>query len=690
MRPRRNLLLVALLPIAAMTQGCAVRQDGLSTGAHGRGSSVPYSVRSPDGKTTLNFALDPDGRPRYSVHRDGRDIIASSSLGIALDGTNPLAAGFRVKAINTRSHDSPYELAIPTKVRHARDRFHELEVRLEEAVGDRRELTLVFRAYDDGIALRYVIPEQPSLATFAITDELSTFSLPADAEAHALPLKNFTTPYENYYTTRRLGDLDADALIGLPLLVQLPKGPWLAITEADLINYAGMYLRQTPDDVTHNRVTLRSALSPLPKQSRLKVRGSTPFASPWRVLMIADEPGTLIESTLLLNLNPPSKIADTSWIHTGKIAFPWWNGYVVPTNAPFKGDVNTETLKYYIDFCHENGIEFASIDGNIEAWYGGPNTPWLGADVTKPRADLELPAVLDYAKSKGVRIRLWMHWEGLRAKLDEALATYERWGIDGIMIDFMDRDDQEMVNFYHEVAEKAAKHHLTVNYHGAYKPTGMERTWPNVMNYEAALNLEYNKWTENQSRGSPPAHELMLPFTRMLAGPIDFHSGGMRSVKPADFNFQNLSPLVMGTRSRQLARYVVYENPLPMLSDDPASYRGATGFDLLKAVPTTWDETRVLEGVVGDLIVVARRHGDDWWLGAMNAESPRKVIVPLTFLGKGTFAASGYADDVSPAAPATAALVTSAKVTSRSKLTIEMAAAGGGIIRIAPVPPNTR
>ncbi len=413
------------------------------------------------------------------------------------------------------------------------------------------------------------------------------------------------------------------------MLLESPKQAWLAVTEANLTDYAGMYL----SGVDGKPGTLVSKLSPLPdRKDRAKVIGKTPLASPWRVLMIADDPGRLIESHVVFHLNDPPAIKDTSWIKPGKTTFPWWNHYVLE-GVDFKPGVNTATMKHYIDFCAEQGIPYHSLDGLDIAWYGGPIQPRGPTDVTKTAPSIDLREVLQHAKEKGVRLRLWMHWKALKPQLDEAFRKYEEWGIEGVMIDFMDRDDQEMVRWYHEVAEKAASRRLTVTWHGAYKPTGMERTWPNVLSYEAALNQEYNKWQPPGVKGTPPEHNLDIAFVRMLAGPLDYHQGGMRSVLPENYRFRDVAPPVQGTRGHQLAMYVVYQNHLPMLADYPQAYRGQPGLDFLVRVPANWNETRVLHAEMGQCLVIARRSQDAWYLGGMTAAQGRELELPLRFLG---------------------------------------------------------
>jgi alpha-glucosidase len=339
-------------------------------------------------------------------------------------------------------------------------------------------------------------------------------------------------------------------------------------------------------------------------------------------------------------------------------------------------------MKHYIDFCAQQGIPYHSLDGLDIAWYGGPINPSGPTDVTKAASSINLPEVLRHANEKGVRLRLWMHWKALKPQIDEAFRQYEEWGIEGVMVDFMDRDDQEMVRFYHEMAEKAAKHHLTLTLHGAYKPTGMERTWPNVLTYEAALNQEYNKWQPPGVRGTPPEHNLDIAFVRMLAGPLDYHQGGMRSVLPENYRFRDVAPPVQGTRGHQLAMYVVYQNHLPMVADYPTAYRDQPGLDFLVRVPANWDETRVLHAEVGRCIVVARRKGDVWYLGGMAAAQEHELKLSLSFLEIGLFGADLYLDN--PAAGPTALTHLQTTVSAADLLPVMIPRSGGFVGRLIP------
>ncbi len=638
-------------------------------------------VVSPDGRLRVAFQLGEGGRPGFEVVDRGQPI-ASGTLGLEFVGSGPLDTNLKLNGSRRSDHDETYQIAVG-KASSARDQHRELVVALEESIPPHRHLDLAFRVFNDGVAFRYQIPEPGGpLADFTLLDERTRLTFPGNPTAHALPLKNYTTSYEAYYQTLPVAELDPNRLFALPMLLEPRAGdrthPWIAVTEADLTDYAGMYLAA----VVGKPGTLAAKLSPLPgRQDGAKVVGKAPFATPWRVLMVADNPGRLLESNLVFHLSAPSKIADPSWIKPGKTTFPWWNGYVLP-GVDFPPGVNTATMKRYIDFCAAQGIPYHSLDGLDIAWYGGPIQPQGKTDITRAAPSVDMPELLRYAKAKNVRLRVWLHWLALKPQIDEAFQVYEAWGIEGVMVDFMDRDDQEMVRFYHEIAEKAARHHLTVTLHGAYKPTGMERTWPNVLTYEAALNQEYNKWEKPGEPGTPPSHNLDIAFVRMLAGPLDYHQGGMRSVLPKDYQPHDKAPPVQGTRGHQLAMYVVYQNHLPMMADYPAAYRGQAGLDFMARVPCAWDETRVLTAEFGKCLVIARRRGDAWYLGGMTAPEARTVDLPLDFLGTATYDAELYLDR--PADGPNAITLSKRTVGAAEPLRVEIPRDGGFVARLTP------
>lgn len=636
------------------------------------------TVSSPSGSVRVTFQTATvrgrEGVPCYSVSWRGKPVIERSTLGLNLAPGGMLDGGLRVLSVSRREADAAYRV-FPGKTDRARDHYREMTVALEERAAPRRRMDLVFRAYDDGAAFRYRIPRQPALPDLTVLDELSTFAVAGDPTAWTLPVPSYASHYEFYYHPMPVTRVRSDALLGLPLLLTYPDGTSAALMEADLTDYAGMYLGGglRPGILT-------SRLSPRRDLAGVKVKAALPHNTPWRVVMLGDAPGRLIESNLIQNLNPPSRIADTSWIHPGKTTFPWWNGFD-SGDAGFPFGLDTRTAKYYIDFCAKHGIPYHSLDGedNI-AWYGGTIVPYVGQDITKAIPGLDLPEVLRYAKEKGVRIRLWMNVGGPMRWMEKAFPLYEKWGVEGVMVDMIERDDQQMIDFIERLVALAAKHHLTVTLHNVSKPTGMDRTWPNLLTREAVLNLEYDKW---DPKASTPEHEVIVPFTRMPAGPLDYHSGSFRNVTQEQFRPRNVGPVTIGTRARQLARYVVYLDPLNMAADSPAAYDAdPRGLALLVETPDAWDETKVLNGAVGKYITVARRNGKTWYVGMMTDGHARGFTIPLAFLGPGRFTAETWTDDTSHPNEPTRIVYRKRSVTARDHITAGTLPAGGAVIRI--------
>lgn len=631
--------------------------------------------RSPRGDCSIEFALRKDGNsegvPHFRISGESTEIVAWSRLGIDLSEGDPLGGPCEVLKIETRSIQDEY-LQFPGKRRKVAGRAAETTVHLRETTKPNRRWNLVLRAYDDGVAFRYEFPAQQGWTELAIKEERTQFSFSAGTRGYALPLNGFSTSHEKRYQLRHVAEFSPEWLLGLPLLVECPGGVWAAVMEADVDEFAGLYLAPEHGD----SATLSARLSPLPKEPKLAVRAKLPHASPWRVIAIADRAGRLIESDLVLNLSKPCVLKDISWIKPGKTTFPWWNGFVLD-GVDFKPGLNTATTKHYLDFCAANGIEYHSLDGvdNI-AWYGGTIVPYEGADPSQALPEIDLPEVLRYAKQKGVRLRMWMHWGAAEKHMAKAFPLYKQWGVEGVMLDFMDRDDQEMNRFIRSAVKLAAENELTVTLHGCQQPTGLERTYPNLLTHEAVLNLEYNKWDQ---LGCPPDHQVLVAFTRMLAGPLDFHQGSFRTVAPEDFKPRQRAPLVMGTPCRTLASYVVYQNHLSMVADSPSAYTGHPALAVLVKIPTTWDDTRVVAESVGQFVAIARREGDVWYLGAMTDNNARSLTLPLHFLGPGNFTAEIWTDD---SAAKHGMSRREAMLTKADELTIDLGSAGGAYARL--------
>ncbi len=635
-----------------------------------------FQLRSPNGKVTVAVGLKelrtpyPKGvRPYYRIGLSGETVVRDSWLGLHLKGGPPLGGDFVLLGWDASTGDERYRLPYGTRA-ELRDAYRQGVLRLRESGPAGRRLDLIFRAYDEGAAFRYRVPPQTDLTSVDLVEENSTFFFPEGCRAWVLQLRDFATNYESEFNPQPLWYLQPGAIVGLPLLLQTLGGSWLAVTEANLTDYAGMYLTPVPGIPE----TLESRLSPHPSRPGVKVQAAAPLQSPWRVFLLGRTPGKLIENNvLLLHLNEPTRIADTSWIRAGKAAWHWWNG-TSAKGVEFEPGMNTATMKHYLDFAADHGLEYLQIDAG---WHQGTEEE---GDITRSRPEIDLPHLIGYARERKVGILLWLHWKRARAQMEEAFRLYEDWGVAGVKIDFMDRDDQEMVGFYHQVARRAASHRLLVNFHGAYKPDGLRRTWPNIITREAVLGLEWNRLGTRCS----PTHDLTLPFTRMLAGPMDYTPGAFRTVLRKDFQPRAREPLAQGTRGHQLAMYVVYESPLQMLVDYPAAYRGQPGIEFLGRVPTTWDATRVLDGGVGEFITVARRSGTEWYVGSMTNWEARELSIPLRFLGSGSYLAEVYADvEGDPTGVRRKQL----RVRSTDEVTARLAPGGGHVMRIYPEKP---
>jgi alpha-glucosidase len=441
-----------------------------------------------------------------------------------------------------------------------------------------------------------------------------------------------------------------------------------------------MYLQR---DADQGPSVLHSRLAPLPAGKAGCVTGRTPHASPWRVVLLADQAGQHIESNLLLCLNDPPK-GEYPWAEPGKSTWHWWNG-THEEGLPFHYGMNFETHKYYVDFCARHGITYHAVVADDQPWHVQSRAsfaPDPGTDILRPRPELEFPKLLEYAKQRGVGIRLWVHWAALNERLEEAFAQYEAWGIRGLMVDFLDRDDQEMVQFCDRVMESAARHKLHIQFHGSYKPSGEQRTFPHLFNREGVLNLEYLKW----SAACTPQHNVDVAYTRSLAGPTDYHLGGFRAVPPDQFKPHNINPNVLGSRCHHLALYVVYENPMPMVCDTPSSYEGQPGFEFLAKVPTTWDETRFVAGEAGEYVVVARRQDKTWYLGGINNNTRREIRVPFGFLGTGEYQACLLVDNSLSGDKPNTLRREEQKVTATSSVSVTMAPGGGFVGEVGPRP----
>jgi len=609
----------------------------------------------------------------YEVTYRGVPVIARSMMGLDIQGQ--AALGPNVTLTEGTPGKISEEYSVPAgKASTIRNECNTATIEARENASPNRRLTVEARAYNDGVAFRYVLPEQDGLSDVKIVNERTQFIMAREGTAYPLILRNYRTSWEDNYHTLPISGLHPEYLIAMPLLMELPGSAYVAITEAHIENYSGMYL--VHDE--RNALALNARLAPRIDEPAVSVTGKTPLVTPWRAILIGNEPGRLIESNMVLNLNPPSAIADTSWIKPGKASWDWWSG-PYDEGVNFRPGKNTETIKHYVDFSSKAGFEYFMLDaGWAVVNRGGPSDS--GVDLTKVRAEIDMPEVLAYAKSKKVRLWLWAHWTDVDRQMEAAFPLYEKWGIAGVKIDFMDRDDQQMVDFYRRTAKLAAEHHLMVDFHGAYKPDGLERTWPNVLTREGVLGLEYNKWSGRVT----PEHNVMLAFTRLIAGPMDYTPGGFLNVTREEFQPRNLHPMVMGTRAHQTALFVVYLSPFEMVSDHPEAYQGQKELKFLGEVPATWDETRVITGKVGEYIAVARRKGQEWFIGSIAGKNGVELDLPLEFLGAGEYTAEIYADAPDADVRPMNTVVERQKVNRAGRIHVKMAPGGGQAVHIRP------
>lgn len=630
-----------------------------------------HTLASPNGRLTVVIELpepDTDDRPRWSASFDGAPLFAASTLGLLTEAGTDLLAGVRCVDRTETQRDQPVDLLF-TKTATTRDRHGELQLALHRQDGTK--VRVVVRCYDDALAFRYVVEACAGAEELRLRDDSTAFVLAADAICQARCLPHFRTSHEHEVTTVAANALPAGQLLDTPLTAQWPDGRVVAITEAALRRFAGMSLR------ADGRGGLRAALSP--GENGPAVVRALPATTPWRVVLLGDRPGALLESNTLQCLNEPPAF-DTSWIRPGKLTWPWWNGYLFEAE---RGDpiLSLAANRRHIDWCAENGIDFHAVvaDENDSPWYvqgkeglfPGPDT-----DATKVRPDLDLPAIVAHAQARGVRLWTWVHHGAMRGRVDAVVAAMAAHGFRGVMVDFLDRDDQATVEFCEDVLTAAAEHRVLVHFHGMHKPTGTERTFPHLMNHEGSLNLEYLKWSDRCT----PEHTLRVVFTRLVAGPMDYHLGGFRAVRADAFAPKHVAPVVLGTRAHHLAMYVCIDNAAPMVADYPAAYRDEPGFEFVREVPTWWHETRVLDAHIGSALVTARRRDAVWWVGGLFAGASREVSVPLAFLGPGRHTLQLWRDGEQAATDPDDLERERREVTAADVVRVRIAAGGGGFV----------
>jgi alpha-glucosidase len=580
-------------------------------------------VKSPDQK--IEVTVSNSEKLIYSVHFKGNPIINPSVVGFEFKDEPAMTGNFIIADQSVNSHKETWIPVIKSKHSEIHNDYNEMHLRLKERAGDMRQLEFFLRAYDDGVAFRFLLSRSGKIGDRQITKELTSFDIPGDPNAWIVEYGGYSSSNESEFLEHSLSYLNEKSIAGMPMLMEYSKECWVAITEAKIDNYAAFYIGTNGKT---NQLTTKLVPVPGESETGVKVRFADEVYTPWRVIMIGETPGTLIESEIIQNLNDSCAIKDPSWIRPGMSAWDhWWSGEV---------KMEMPVIKQYIDLASAMGWPYMLVDWQ---WYGKFNSP--EADITRWAPQISMPEIIEYARTKNIKIILWLYSSDVNrnAAYKTAFPVYEKWGVAGIKIDFMDRDDQQMVNWYHDIIKCAAENHLMVDFHGAYKPDGIIRTWPNMITREGVMGNEYYKFSDKMS----PEHNVKLAFTRMLAGQMDYTPGAFLNVTKEQY--KNQTPAVVwNTRAAELSKFVIYESPLTVVCDHPDNILYQPGADFLKIVPTTWDDIKFIGGYPGDYVAIAKRSGDKWFVGVMNNSIGKTVELNLAFLPPGNYSAETWSD----------------------------------------------
>ena len=638
-------------------------------------TAKPVTVKSPDSRIVLSF----EGF-KYNVTVDGREVLAPSAISMTLTDGTVYGGGAKLRKVSRKTVDNTVKTVV-----FKRSEVHE---HYNEATLAYDGFDLVLRVYNDAVAYRFV---GRTKGDYKVKSEQAEFAFKASDRALVPYVDNrwlpsfdeqTTSSNECYYDDIAIGEWTKGRLAFLPVLVE-SAGVKVAVAEADLFGYPGLYLSNEDADGTlsgflahypdHVAQGGHNNLQGIVKSRHdyiAECRGVTEF--PWRAMQIAREDGELAQSDLVYRLATPAEDRDWSWVRPGKVAWDWWNDWNL-YGVDFEAGINTETYKYYIDFASSKGIEYVILD---EGWAVN-----MQADLMQVVPEIDLEEIISYAKDKNVGIILWAGYWAVARDMENVFLHYSRMGVKGFKIDFMDRDDAQMVDFYTAAARMGAKYRMMIDFHGAYKPTGLYRTYPNVINFEGVHGLEQSKWTKD-TRQVP--YDVTIPYIRMLAGPMDYTQGAMRNATRRNYRPVNSEPMSAGTRCRQLAEYVVFDAPLTMLCDSPSNYLRepeCTGF--IASVPTVWDETRVLNGVVGKYITTMRRSGEVWYVGSMTDWDGRDLTISLGFLPAGRYSVEIFKDGPNAHRAARDFAQETLTVTAADKIKIHMAPGGGWVAKIS-------
>ncbi len=641
-----------------------------------------YKLAAPDGKLVVTVSVD--DAIRWSVEDEGRTVLAPSQIAMQIGENETWGLDPRVRKVLTAKVDATIPSPLYKKA-EVEDEYSSLTLQFQGYYA------VEFRAYDDAAAYRFVSTRK---GDYTVKNEVAEFAFDGDNDVYCSYVRGnknksieqqYYNSFENFYEIEPMSRMGANRLMFLPVLVDLGDRK-VCITESDLMSYPGMYL-YNPDGST----ALKGNYAPVPDEIKqgghnmlqgevqtrkpyiAEVSGARSF--PWRICIVAHDDAELLDNDMVFRLSHPNVIGDTSWIKPGKVAWEWWNDWGL-FGVDFKPGVNNRTYEYYIDFAARNGIEYVILD---EGWNVNKK-----ADLMQVIPEIDIKHLVDYGKERGVGIVLWGGYWAVDRDMENVFKYYSDLGVKGFKIDFMDRDDQKMVDFYERAAATAAKYNLMCDFHGAYKPCGLSRKYPNVVNYEGVNGLEQMKWSDKSL--DQVTYDVTIPFIRMVAGPMDYTQGAMFNSQKAGYRASNSEPQSQGTRCRQLAMYVIFEAPFNMLCDSPTNYeREPECTQFIAEIPTVWDQTVALEGKVGQYAVLARRAGDDWYVGGMTDWNARETEVDLSFLPDGDYRMTIIKDGVNADKIARDFAIESDNVDNTKKIKIRMARGGGFAMKLARV-----
>jgi alpha-glucosidase len=631
-------------------------------------SAKEVIVTSPDGKAVIK--LNYSKSLILSVDYNNQQVMAPSAVSMNIaEYPDAFRNPTRSKVI-TRKVNSEIIPVVAEKRSRIPDVYNEADIWFKGNFGIR------LRAYNDGVAWRFLTRFKDSIT---VVNEFVTLNMAAADSVYYGDEDNFISHSERFYTCRAAGSVKGNQMGILPAVFRKSSGIIAAFTESDLLDYPGLYLLgsdKADGSFTGTFANVVEQMKPTGdrdygiisrKDYIARTNGKREF--PWRVFGLAENEARLIENDITYRLGSPCKLTETSWIKPGKVAWDWWNNWNI-AGVPFKAGVNTDTYKYYIDFASANKLEYVIFD---EGW----SKP---EDLEKINPDMDMDALFAYAKEKNVGIILWVTGRALEEKFESSFERFKKWGCVGVKVDFLCRDDQDMVNFYEKVAITAARYHMLVDYHGSYKPTGFSRTYPHALTREGVKGLENTKW----SKQITPAHDCTLPFTRMFAGTMDYTPGAMINANEKSFAINWDMPMSMGTRCHELAKYIIFESPLQMLCDNPTNYlKEPECLSFISKVPVTWNETVCLNASISHYVTVARKSGNDWYLGSMTDFSARNFDIPLSFLEEGQYSVTIYKDGLNVDRRAEDYATETFSVTNKSVLNLKLAAGGGYACKIS-------